>query len=321
MAGTRAQLAAARALENLTQKESSSFNTSFSTRGFTSVNGFNHDLVTKTTAAVALAAGTAGTGDGDEWGTDSDGGGSDIVRHRGDEREVANVRDAGGVDEDHDDEVDVAHEAAPIVPPFPNASASATQAVVANNNNYGSNKNKRGRRGTARNISLPKTNETRKHAGLSSPVPPTAAIAPPAATGAQSTSNTNDLSSQGRKAARTALELNKNIQAALREELAGLDDTLAESRKALDRALARVTSRAPAVTNSSGKFMWARAVDKFLEVKAPPGIVESRKKTETLLRMDPWSWQPHHINVCWYFIVFLIAGRGEGRFGKRGEGV
>lgn len=92
-------------------------------------------------------------------------------------------------------------------------------------------------------------------------------------------------------AAKRALALNLTLQEALREELGRVEDALAENREVLNETEQRFASmRSVGVTTSSDKFLWSRAVDKFLAVGAHPGPLGSRKDQEMLLRTEPIGW-------------------------------
>lgn len=111
-------------------------------------------------------------------------------------------------------------------------------------------------------------------------------------------------------AAKRALALNLKLQEALREELGGVEDALAENREVLDEAERRfVSSRSVGVTTSSDKFLWSRAVDKFLAVDAHPGPLGSRKEQEMLLRTEPigWSHEARQVHALTTTVVLSVC--------------
>lgn len=128
--------------------------------------------------------------------------------------------------------------------------------------------------------------------------PPTPSVSPERSAVYVQSENMEKVGSQSPSdAAKQGLALNIRIQVSLREELTRVNEVLAENREALNMALARFCSRSPVMATTSNKFVWARAVEKFLERRAHPAIVPSRKEQETLLRSDPQLWPPLQAKV------------------------
>lgn len=99
-------------------------------------------------------------------------------------------------------------------------------------------------------------------------------------------------------ARKNALSLNLRLQVALREELRAVDDMLAENRTVLGEAEKRLTvKRMVKIGTTTEKFVWTRAVEKFLAVGAHPGKLGLRREQEILLRTDPVSWLPEDRKV------------------------
>lgn len=108
-------------------------------------------------------------------------------------------------------------------------------------------------------------------------------------------------------ASERALSLNLKIQAALREELRGIDEALEQNLEVLKVAERRLT-RGTEIVTSSTKYKWARAVEKFLSTNAHPGTLPARKEQEKLLRTSTEAivWQPREKQVG----VLLISAVG-----------
>eukprot|EP00752_Nemacystus_decipiens_P003540 g3266.t1 len=108
------------------------------------------------------------------------------------------------------------------------------------------------------------------------------------------------------QAARRALALNLKLQGALRQELRGVEDTLQRNREILVAAEARLSSkRCVGITTSSDKFLWSRAVQKFLQVGAHPGKNPGlHKEQETILRRgDQAPWRTAEVEALSKYIA------------------
>lgn len=100
----------------------------------------------------------------------------------------------------------------------------------------------------------------------------------------------------------TALSLNLELQAALREEHAKVEKVLIESREALKEAHDRLSrKKSVTITSSSDKFKWSRLVDKFFAVEAHPVKLGKRKQIEQELRNKPITWLPDDDEVILQF--------------------